>query len=437
MPLFLQSFAGASASPHLDKPRALRTALRSPVALVFWVAFAGAAQAQAPLADLPSLMRDVVTLHPDVRTRQSDAQAAGFELEAARWGRYPGLTTELETQPGGVQAIARLEQPLWTGGLVQSRIDLASARLGGSQAAITQTQQDLLQRTATAFFEIVRLNARQQIAQANEAEHQRLMDIIQRRVQAEVSPATDQTQAQARLQQATTERLQVQRLIDATRLTLNELVGRTVGDLAPPQSVVLSGWDEHSLVQAALRYSPERQRLLAQSDLASAEIGVARAQFMPRVVLGYQARLGQLPVGGDRGRAYIAMQLQTGAGLSSLAGVQVAESRRQSSLDAIEAHDRVLAQQVRSLWAERSAILLQLEPVRGLLTASNDIVASYLRQFQVGRKNWLDVLNAQRESTQARYSLADLEAPLLRIETQLLIFTGHINANQTLLTHVR
>jgi adhesin transport system outer membrane protein len=55
------------------------------------------------------------------------------------------------------------------------------------------------------------------------------------------------------------------------------------------------------------------------------------------------------------------------------------------------------------------------------------VVASYLRQYQVGRKTWLDVLNAQRESTQARYSLVDLDWGIQGVQLRLLLLAGVVD----------
>jgi adhesin transport system outer membrane protein len=90
---------------------------------------------------------------------------------------------------------------------------------------------------------------------------------------------------------------------------------------------------------------------------------------------------------------------------------------------------------VRSAWTESVALADQVEPVRNLLIGSEEIVASYLRQFQVGRKNWLDVLNAQREKTQASYSLTDLEYPLMLSSVRLLLLAGRWDAATLSLSH--
>jgi adhesin transport system outer membrane protein len=44
----------------------------------------------------------------------------------------------------------------------------------------------------------------------------------------------------------------------------------------------------------------------------------------------------------------------------------------------------------------------QLGPARELVEATTAVSESYLRQFAVGQKSWLDVMNAQREAHQAR-----------------------------------
>lgn len=385
--------------------------------------------------DLNAVLREAVTQHPDIRSRRDDQQSAVARLEAARWGRFPGISAQVETRSGGPQTVMRLEQPVWNGGRISSQIDASQAELNVAGATLSETQLDVLQRSAGAFFDILRLDARLKIATANEAEHLRLVEIIQRRVAAEVSPTTDETQAAARWRQAITERIQTHRQIETARLLLAQLVGKPVDDLLPATLIKMDRWSETTLLEAALRVSPERQRLLAQIDAAEAQIGLAESQIMPSVVAGYQSIVGTLPYGEDRGRTYIALQLQTGGGLSYRSNVRAAVAKKMSAVEAIEAHDRRLTQSVRTSWAESLALTEQVEPVRKLRLGSEEIVASYLRQFQVGRKNWLDVLNAQREKTQAEYSFSDLEYPLMLSNVRLLLLAGRWDSATLNLSH--
>lgn len=394
--------------------------------LVF-VALSANAHAQA--ASIDRVLREALTTNPNVKAARGGVQAAGHELDGAKWARFPTLSTEVQTQTGSPQTTARVEQPLWTGGRITGQINAADAKKVIAEADLSKAEMDVLQQTANAFFEVIRHEARLRIATDNENEHERLLNAIRRRVEAEVSPQTDETQAAARKYQATNERLSAQRQVADARSTLLQLVGRPVGALAFPVRVNLKERDDDSLLEAARAFSPQRRRLEAQLASAEADIELARAQLMPRLVAGYQHHFNDTPLQTNDNRAYVALQYQTGAGLSSLAAIEATMARKYSALDALEAYDRQLAQQVRSTWAEVLALSQQLSPVRNLQADSRSLVESYLRQFQVGRKSWLDVLNAQREKAQAEYNLADIEAPLLSAKVRLLALAGDLTPN--------
>jgi adhesin transport system outer membrane protein len=77
--------------------------------------------------------------------------------------------------------------------------------------------------------------------------------------------------------------------------------------------------------------------------------------------------------------------------------------------------------------AELDALAQQVEPARLLVTATEDVVASYLRQYQIGKKNWLDVLNALRESAQAHYSALDVSSSTQSLQLRVMLLTGPMN----------
>jgi adhesin transport system outer membrane protein len=76
---------------------------------------------------------------------------------------------------------------------------------------------------------------------------------------------------------------------------------------------------------------------------------------------------------------------------------------------------------------ELEALAQQVEPARLLVTATEDVVASYLRQYQIGKKNWLDVLNALRESAQAQYSAVDVASSTQSLQLRLMLLTSPMN----------
>ena len=378
---------------------------------------------------LAKLLEATVSAHPTVRARQGELQAAGYDLDGARWGWYPTVSSEVQAEDGSRQAALQVQQPLWTGGRVTGQIDLASANREAASAAVIEAEQQVLLQAASGFYEYMRQRRRIDIARDNETEHRRLLEMIRRRVGAEVSPQADETLAAARFQQAFAERLQFERALEAARVNLEQLAGISLaGGLRPQEQLPALPAAELELLDAAMEFSAERRRLQSLVIAARAQIDVTRANTRPTVFAAVRQQVGPLQFGQERTRALLGLEFKPGPGLSSLTAVQAATSRVDAAEEAVITHERQLAQAVRSAWVDLQAQRLQLEPSRLIAQSTDDVVASYLRQYQVGRKTWLDVLNAQRETTQARYVVADLEAGALSAQLRLLLLGGRLDA---------
>lgn len=374
--------------------------------------------------------------HPTVLQARNQAKASGFEKASAQWSRFPTLSSELRSEAGPSQNITRVEQPLWTGGKITGQIQAAEANERVAQAQVDEAELNVLTQVSTAFFELLRYQARLEGAVQNVAEHERLLALIHRRVQAQISPPADETLAQARLQQAISERIQIARQRDAARVTLNQWTGEQVGPVAEPKAIVfVPPSSEAQLLGRALEAAPAFRRLQAQMEAAEAQIAVSQAQSMPNVVLGHQRIWGYLYAGQLAEKTYVSLQYTPGAGLSALSNKQVAMARVEAARAEIGSLQLNLEAQVKSTLTELDAMQAQLEPARVLLDGTAEVVDSYLRQYQIGRKNWLDVLNAQREKTNAIYNLADMRYGLQLAQVRLMVQTGELRSDALTVIH--
>ena len=170
------------------------------------------------------------------------------------------------------------------------------------------------------------------------------------------------------------------------------------------------------------------QRLLA--DAAQADLQVRKGQLMPTLAARVEhLRNPNVGFRSNTDRALLAFEFAPGAGLSALSAVQEAEARRLAALSAIDGARLDLEQKLNSAWIDAQASVIQREPLRLLARTNAAIVDSFLRQYRVGRKNWLDVLNAQREAVQARYSLADIDAQALSGGLRVRLVAGGISGD--------
>ncbi len=382
------------------------------------------AASQLRLADALSLAS---TNHPSVKAKQAEVQAAQADLETAKWSRYPTVSTEATASSGRPQAALLVQQPLWAGGKIDAQNRLAQAQLTLAEAGLQETRTSLMQQAGQQFFEVLRWQQRLKVARQTEEEHRKLLELIQRRVVAEISPLTDQVLASARLQQAVSERIQFDRALQTAQLALQQWVGEPHTGLKAPSRIALPKLEEGLAVEASKAQSAELLRWRTQQEVAQAQIDMAQAGLYPTVALAHRQNLGANDTATLPNRTYISLQFSPGPGFSARSAAAAARSRLENSLQNTVVFERQLEQQVRTALTELEALAQQVEPARLLVTATEDVVASYLRQYQIGKKNWLDVLNALRESAQAHYSAVDVASSTQSLQLRLMLLTSPMN----------
>lgn len=365
--------------------------------------------------------------HPSVKAKQAEVQAAMADLETAKWSRYPSVSTEATAAGGRPQGALLVQQPLWAGGKIDAQNRLAQAQLTLAEASLQETRTSLMQQAGQQFFEVLRWHQRLEVARKTEDEHRKLLELIQRRVVAEISPLADQVLASARFQQAVSERIQFGRSLQTAQLALQQLVGEPYTGLKAPQRLAFAKQDEGVAIEASKTHSAELLRWRTQQEVAQAQIDMAQAGLYPTVALAHRQNLGSHDRAAQPNRTYLSLQFSPGPGLSARSAAAAARSRLENSLQNTVVFERQLEQQVRTALAELEALDQQVEPARLLVSATEDVVASYLRQYQIGKKNWLDVLNALRESAQAHYSAVDLVSGTQSLQLRLMLLTGPMN----------
>ncbi|MDG0979995.1 MAG: TolC family protein [Halieaceae bacterium] len=391
--------------------------------------FASSAFADGTDITLESILAKAVTDHPSILQRLSENEAARSESEVAKWQRYPTVNVSASEANSDIsQANTVIQQPLWTGGRITAAINEAEAGVKASDHAINQAEVLILGETVARFFELDRAILSAEIARANVVEHERLFYIIKRRVEAATSPDVDEMLALARLQYAESDAVAFEGAADSSRGALSQLVGERVAGIAAPEVPKPMVMTREALLEIALNYAPSMAALGAEKERFSAQVDGAKAQVRPQLALAYDRRFGDLLPGQEQEQLFLQVEFTPGAGLSSRSTIAAARARERGSMQAIEAERRTLTTQLDILWSELQSAYRQRGPAQRLADATAEVVDSYLRQYTVGRKSWLDVLNAQREATQAKYTLVNAETSLMSAHYRLQVLLGQINA---------
>ena len=373
----------------------------------------------------PALARaaeQAVRTYPAITAAQSTIRATASELKAARWLRFPSAEFEIATYDdriGRISPVIQVNQPIWAGGRISGNIDRAKASRQVAIAQLEETVLDVLLRLATSYFEIARTIQLESILKDSLSEHQRLVESMERRVEQEVSPRSDLDLARSRAAQVRQEMTTVSAQRYAALQRLYELVGDPNFELGPVPEY--SETAHHPPIEGAvgeaLECSPEMRRRRAEADVAVAEAKIAKAQIYPQVGLqGAYTELGGPQVG-------LSVKAQTSGGLSPFASAEAARSRAQTADLQISVAERESRESVVLDVVENTSARGRIEASRAAAESASAVTESFMRQFITGRRTWLDVMNAVRESNAARIGLTEAEISAMSSATRLRLRT--------------
>jgi adhesin transport system outer membrane protein len=263
--------------------------------------------------------------------------------------------------------------------------------------------------------------------------HQRLVALIQRRVEGGVSAVADEVMAQGRLEQTQSELAlaqaqQVSALARLEQLTGQriegaQLEGLDIGAIEPIEPI-------ESLLERSWRNSPTALKLEAQMRQQEMDVQIRKAQLMPEVYARAERQQGSFSSSGlsSANRFFIGLSATPGAGLSAVSGVDAANARLQALQGDVESARRALAEQLslehvsaRSQQTRRQSLVAGLRSIQAM-------VASWDRQVLAGRTTWVEVMNAARELAQAQTTLAEVDAAYVASTWRLAVLSEGVPA---------
>ena len=386
-----------------------------------------------PVLSVDMALALALKTHPLILSAEGQFQAAKSELNASRWSRFPTVSAGTQENADKIkQDTTTVNLPLWAGGRINAEIDLAKSVRDGALSGVSEAQQTVMLETISQFFDYFKAEKKLQISRDNVDEHQRLYEIIERRVAAATSPDVDSMLALARLQYARSAEIQSKTKRNIAKSSLELLVDKGVDAVKVFRRPEPFNISIDEAVSIGILVSPKIARIKSEADGLEANVRSARSVLYPQVSLGYEygKTHGGISDGLIDEETFVTVQFQPGAGLSVASSVTAAKQRKLAALDTLEAEKRELRRQIKFAWNEYVSASIQLEPSKMLVEATGSVVESYLRQYAVGKKSWLDVLNAQREATQAKNTLVDYEVLYLTSLYRLKIILNEINPNR-------
>lgn len=377
--------------------------------------------------------------HPILRAAFTSAQAAESDINVAERQRWPSITMLMESD--GKENVApasrtvRVEQTLWDFGLVGARIAQTKRNAEGAlmQAKI-QGQEVHLQvvnawQMAQASVLRIRIaNSMLVILQGYEGQ-------MRRRLEAGASAAIDQELVIARVLQLKAELASAESALTTASMRLEQMTG--LSNLRPSllqmpepmdmysakiwvERLAVPDWSAVTLVHVAV--------LKAQKDRAALELQLSAKQSeqFPQLYLRWEKPINTTRYSNNKEDSwFVGLRYAPGAGFSNSAEAAALGVRLQAQDHVVEAAQMEVRQQLLADHEDMQQSFRRLTPMRESVLGSQKVMESYVRQFQAGRKSWLDLLNAAREMAQSQYALADVQAGFEAALNRLQVRMNH------------
>jgi adhesin transport system outer membrane protein len=380
-------------------------------------------------AYLHLLLKKVIHQHPQVLIQVQNLKSTGFDIEVSKQAFYPtpSITLERAQSKGGNDpsysgtpqvAIYRLQQPLWTGGRLSAQQNKAAANQEIEVAKLLEVQQGLALKTLQAWTEVVNFQRQQTALLKTKNELENLQAKIERRAEQGLSTQSEVKLSWLRVSMVKQLLNQTKMQEDLAWLRLKQWVpeaqplSQATDALSAPsndsqahlQNTENIDWDALSTSQ-----SPVALRLKSQLKIQEAELDEKRAAYQPEVYLRAEHQRGNYAFANAQNvnRLFIGVTATTGAGLSMQNQLASLMAKHDSAQYEIALTQRLLSETVQSDVLNLIARQSKAEELKLNLESLQDIQTAWLRQFDSGRKTWIEVMNAAQETMQSQMSLIE------------------------------
>ena len=381
---------------------------------------------------LQDAVKETVTTNPSIQAAISQRNSRVDELDQARAGYLPSVdlsagigyensdnsSTRAQGDSGvsltRSEAAINLRQMIFDGFATSSEVKRQTGRVNSAAYTVYGTAENTALRATEVYVNVLRQTDILQLAQKNFAAHQRIGDQIVLRTNAGVGRKSDQFQVEGRSALANSNLISAEtNLVDA-RTNYQRVIGNLPQDLVKPEfDETKLPVSEEDAQQKAVAGNPTLKATLADVESVIAQHQGAKSPFFPR----FDLEIGQNLVdnaggleGLDRGAsAMVRMRYNLFRG-----GADQARSAQTANLvseaqQASNSTQRQVIESMRLSWNAYQATTTQLTYLRQHAESTRLTRDTYEKQFNIGDRSLLDLLDSENELFAASRAVINAE----------------------------
>jgi adhesin transport system outer membrane protein len=417
----------------------------SAVATVF-LATAAWSHAQGEEFSINDAILQTVQTNPGVGEAAANRRATETELRQAQGTLLPQVRLESRVGPekftqstfpspsgngrwfSGREVSVVVRQNLFDGFASIHDIWRQSARVNAAAFRVRERTELLALDAAESYIDVGRYLRLVALADQNVANHQELFSNVKSRFDGGRAGEGDLQQALERVESAKAARAELQLKLSDARSRYRQVVGIEAVNLRFPGPLRRLPTTKDEALAAALRYNPTLLAADADRTAAKEAFRVTDGAFVPTVALEGRASHG-IDAGtfiGQRddvsGKIVVSWDIFRG-GQDSWHRSEMAERFTETTMRHARLQ-RGAQESIDKAWAARKITAERISALVRELAANKKTIVAYRKEYEIGQRSLIDLLNAENQYFNAAVSLTSSRGVIVFADYQLLAAMG-------------
>lgn len=337
------------------------------------------------------------------------------------------LGTKGEFDPRNAKISIR--QLLWDGSITYNDIQRNKAETEAQRYQLLSDAQDMALTATESYLDVLRAQEILALSDANFAVHQRMYSDIKKRADSGIGSTADLAQVAGRLARSNTNLLSAKSNLNDKNTAFIRTIGAYPEALEKPEVDI-------NYVAISLDDAMEKARknnpviYVASNDIEAAQqqYEQAKGTFYPSFSIEASQEWGE-ELDGSRGdtdefKAMLKMRYNLYNGGSDAAKSRRAAYQINKSKDVRDRAHRMLDEGTRLAWSAMELASDQTKFLQEHVDASARTVIAYEKQFRIGKRTLLDVLNTENELFESRKAYLNAHYSGILAKYRVLNATG-------------
>lgn len=391
-----------------------------------------------------------LSYNPRLKVLQTNQEAITHEVDQAKGGYYPRVdlsfgygaesysdqftrSTDIEHNfYERLDANLQLSQLLYDGQETASQVGIEEAKLDSAKERVIDNAESIALDAIIAHLEVYRQRVLTELAGQNIRDHEEILGMLNERQKAGAGSIADVTQTEGRLSRAKATQAETIALGKKAEANYQRLVGKLAGNVAfftPPADLLPKSIEEAILAVEA--NNPKVKALEYNVAEAQSRIDLSDSSFLPKInaVLSsnYTDQPDSIETYEASNKAMLRLNWNLINGGSDVAARKAAISRKMQAVNTKDDQLVQVVEETAATWAELQAARQRVVAFGDATSYNQKTLDSYMKQFTVGQRTLLDVLDARNELFQSSGLLVTAKVNEVIASERLLALAGKLN----------